>query len=376
MTYLNRTGWKDLTLASGSDRMDFGMHSNKSYAEVLEDSGYTKWCIQTSQEGECGWKLKRYAQWAIRQQPTLPAKQVTKIEVVNEQLQEQFLAAQKTKALLQKFTEAVMKIKITGNETMDVLKAKCIQGLKDLTLASGSDRMDFGMHSNKTYAEVLEDSGYTKWCIQTSQEGECGWKLKRYAQWAIRQQPTLPAKQVTKIEVVNEQLQEQFLAAQKTKALLQKFTEAVMKIKITGNETMDVLKAKCIQGLKDLTLASGSDRMDFGMHSNKTYAEVLEDSGYTKWCIQTSQEGECGWKLKRYAQWAIRQQPAVEVLMTTPPATSPKSRSWSLGSYSMVSLRSEDDEVEDEVIKRIDEMAEELRLLKLKTITAAQRRVK
>ena len=42
----------------------------------------------------------------------------------------------------------------------------------------------------------------------------------------------------------------------------------------------------------------------------------------------------------------------------------------------MVSLRSEDDEVEDEVIKRIDEMAEELRLLKLKTITAAQRRVK
>ena len=89
-----------------------------------------------------------------------------------------------------------------------------------------------------------------------------------------------------------------------------------------------------------LTPASSSDLMGFGMYKNKTYAEVLEDFGYTNWCIQKFQEGGCNWNLKRYSQWAIRQQPVVVV-------TSPGSTSPSLGSYSIVSLPFEVHEVED-----------------------------
>ena len=89
-----------------------------------------------------------------------------------------------------------------------------------------------------------------------------------------------------------------------------------------------------------LTPASSSDLMDFGMYKNKTYAEVFKDFGYTNWCIQKFQEGGCNWKLKRYAQRAIRQQPVVVV-------TSPGSTSPSLGSYSIVSLPFEVHEVED-----------------------------
>ena len=267
-----------LPAVSGSDRMDFGMYKNKTYAEVLEDFGYTNWCIQTFQEGDCNWKLKRYAQWAKCQPPILPA--------------------------------------VSGQQPI-------------LPAVSGSDRMDFGMHKDKTYAEVLEDFGYTNWCIQTFQEGDCNWKLKRYAQWAIRQQPILPAvsgsdrmdfgmyKNKTYAEVLED--------FGYTNWCIQTFQEGDCNWKLKRYAQW----ANCQQPI--LPAVSGSDRMDFGMYKDKTYAEVLEDFGYTNWCIQTFQEGDCNWKLKRYAQWAIRQQPVVVV-------TSPESTSPSLGSYSMVSL--------------------------------------
>ena len=290
-----------LTPVSGStDRMGFGKNSSKTYAEVFKDSGYTNYCIQEFQKGDCCQGLKRYAQWAICQQAILPSG-----------LDRMGFGKNSSKTYAEVFKDSGY----TNYCIQEFQKGDCCQGLKryaqwaicqQAILPSGSDRMGFGKNSSKTYAEVFKDSGYTNYCIQEFQKGDCCQGLKRYAQWAIRQQAILP---------------------------------------------------------------SGSDRMGFGKNSSKTYAEVFKDSGYTNYCIQEFQKGDCCEGLKRYAQWAIRQQPVVVV-------TSPKSTSPSLESYSMVTLPCEVHEVEDEVSKRIDKMAEELRVLKLKTMTAAQQRVK
>ena len=97
------------------------------------------------------------------------------------------------------------------------------------------------------------------------------------------------------------------------RAINQKKTKAELRQMMEDNQLQwgrnatiaDLKKILFEHGMKEV-LATDQDHMGFGKHSHLTFREVLLDMpSYTKWCIETMEEGpECHWRLRRFATWA------------------------------------------------------------------------
>ena len=88
-----------------------------------------------------------------------------------------------------------------------------------------------------------------------------------------------------------------------------------MKISMTGNETIPVLKVKAMTVAYQLAEPSPHDLMGFGEHAGWTYEEtMIKDPKYAEWARTISQKEETNPRLRRWVRW-MNQVPDVEMVL-------------------------------------------------------------
>lgn len=106
----------------------------------------------------------------------------------------------KKKADLIQFCQSKLQLPLEGTETMPQLEKKAVEKIYAISEPSGKDPMGFGMHSQLSYQEVMDEHpSYGEWAHQTAMEGSCHPRLSRFAHWYVaqrdvRQEPQLPVK--------------------------------------------------------------------------------------------------------------------------------------------------------------------------------------
>jgi hypothetical protein len=95
-------------------------------------------------------------------------------------------------------------------------------------------------------------------------------------------------------------------AKKEHKEHLRRHVGQVLKVPLTGNETIDQLMHKGLQAIYDQSEPSPQDPVGIGLHAAKTYEEIfLEEKGYMSWVLKTAQEDPqgCTPRLLRLAGW-------------------------------------------------------------------------
>ena len=78
-------------------------------------------------------------------------------------------------------------------------------------------------------------------------------------------------------------------------------------LEYTRSQTVDQLRGVMLKYLMENKVPAGaSNFMGFGKHSSLNYGQVITHfPSYVTWCVDTaSTEGECHWRLRRFALWA------------------------------------------------------------------------
>ena len=103
--------------------------------------------------------------------------------------------------------------------------------------------------------------------------------------------------------------------AARKKCYLQDYVTKTMKISITGNETIPILKVKAMTMAYQLAEPSSQDLMGFGKHAGWTYEEtLLKDPKYAEWARTISMEEETNPRLRRWVRW-LEQVPDVDMVL-------------------------------------------------------------
>lgn len=91
---------------------------------------------------------------------------------------------------------------------------------------------------------------------------------------------------------------------------LQKWCQETLQIPVNGNETIAQLQRAAMVKIYQTTQADETDPVGFGKAASLSYGEVLIDTQYCQWVMNTAQEGQCSPQLARLASWLEQQQQA------------------------------------------------------------------
>lgn len=114
----------------------------------------------------------------------------------------------------------------------------------------------------------------------------------------------------TKTKTNKTELQQWVVAlnkASKKKADLFQWCEETLGMATNKNETIAQVQKKAMERIYQRATAHGTDPVGFGEHSSLCYEELRDSQpGYAKWAIQTAQEGECSFRMKRLTEWLLQ----------------------------------------------------------------------
>ena len=95
-------------------------------------------------------------------------------------------------------------------------------------------------------------------------------------------------------------------AKKEKKETLRQHVSQILRVPLSGNETMDQLMTKGLQAIYDQAPATGTDPVGFGVHAAKSYEDLYqEEKGYMTWVLTTVKEDpkNCSPRLLRLANW-------------------------------------------------------------------------
>jgi hypothetical protein len=119
-------------------------------------------------------------------------------------------AASTKKQDLVTFVLDELKVPISPNDTIALLKKKGIMAIYHLAPPSAMDPVGFGAHAALYYQELKQTQPeYCKWVLQTAQEGSCDARLARLASWLVmdQQSPTTSSQEsATPVRITKEEL--------------------------------------------------------------------------------------------------------------------------------------------------------------------------
>ena len=91
--------------------------------------------------------------------------------------------------------------------------------------------------------------------------------------------------------------------AARKKATLQELASGSLHLSLTGNETVPILKVKCLNEAYKVAEVHESDIMGFGKHAEKSYIEAAQDSNYVEWAKRICAEESTNHRLQRWVPW-------------------------------------------------------------------------
>ena len=74
-------------------------------------------------------------------------------------------------------------------------------------------------------------------------------------------------------------------------------------LSLTGNETIPILKVKCLNEAYKVAELHESDIMGFGKHAEKSYIEAAQDGNYVEWTKRICAEEATNHLLQRWIRW-------------------------------------------------------------------------
>eukprot|EP00438_Fugacium_kawagutii_P022878 Skav214825 [mRNA] locus=scaffold1772:60372:66852:+ [translate_table: standard] len=154
---------------------------------------------------------------------------------------------------------------------------------------------EFAMAAPRTKAEWIQrlnQAGMEVTAASTIQEMKVMWA--EYQMNAAQNAPDL------------HQLLKQLHAAAKRKPKLLAFMKE-NEIPVDENKTIVQLLAFAEKEMASRFEPQGGDMMKYGKYPNNTYQEVANlYPSYMNWALTTYQEGECDWRLARFARWVLQ----------------------------------------------------------------------
>ena len=152
-----------------------------------------------------------------------------------QQMITQINQASRRKVTLQELAQQTFGISVTGNETISILKVKCVLEAARITKASAEDFMGFGKHAAKTYAEAAQDEGYASWAKQMAKEGEVDPRMARWVKWLEESEPRTKEMSLAK-KLEKKYHEEKTSGAASSGASQEKLTEMIEKLTVKVSE--------------------------------------------------------------------------------------------------------------------------------------------
>lgn len=99
------------------------------------------------------------------------------------------------------------------------------------------------------------------------------------------------------------------------KHLLQKMAVEEFGLTLTGNETIAMLRVRCMGTAMAAIPGHPEDKVGFGEWGHLSYAEIqVHQPKYCRWVIQTAQEGQACMRLCRLATWLKLNEDDIEMI--------------------------------------------------------------
>lgn len=195
----------------------------------------------------------------LKEELGLPPATKGKVRTPLRQMLIELNKAKAKKSNLQLHLNQVLKVPVTGNETIKDLMEKGLAAVYEAAPATEQDPMGFGTHAAKTYGEVFyQEKGYTQWAQKTSEEGpnDCSRRLSRFVTWTMAHQQTLeekfdleaitkPAKKPVQMEHMTGELNTSKSSASSSSETMDQMKEMMQQLmKTVGNLTEEVQTLK------------------------------------------------------------------------------------------------------------------------------------